>query len=121
MRPRWSARGSSGGSLSFLALLSVSVIAWRAVRAAALIVGPARVMRHTHNEWAPATTTSGPKVLHSFGRADQLDRDAIKRLVTSPTRLLDPTAAVTSTRAGGPAGLAFTSCRPVGGTLVLDA
>jgi hypothetical protein len=28
-------------------------------------------------------------VLHSFGREDQLDRDAIKRLVASLTRLLD--------------------------------
>ena len=80
-----------------------------------------RYLQLTHNEWDPATKTSRPKVLHSFGREDQLDRDAIKRLVASLTRLLDPAAALTSTQAAGPEGLAFTSSRPVGGTLVLDA
>ena len=48
----------------------------------------------THNERDPATKTSRPKVLHSFGREDQLDRDAIKRLVVSLTRLLDPVTAL---------------------------
>jgi IS4 transposase len=82
---------------------------------------PVRYLQLTHNEWDPATKTSRPKVLHSFGREDQLDRDAIKRLVTSLTRLLDPATALTGTGPAGPAGLAFTSSRPVGGTLVLDA
>ena len=36
-----------------------------------------RYLQLTHNEWDPATKTSRPKVLHSFGREDQLDRDAI--------------------------------------------
>ena len=60
-------------------------------------------------------------MLPSFGREDQLDRDAIKRLVGSPTRLLDPAVALTSTTTAGAEGLAFTSSRPVGGTPVLDA
>ncbi|GEL21027.1 hypothetical protein PA7_48640 [Pseudonocardia asaccharolytica DSM 44247 = NBRC 16224] len=77
-----------------------------------------RYLQLTHNEWDPATKTSRPKVLHSFGREDQLDRDAIKRLVASLSRLLDPAAALAAT---GPAELAFVSSRPVGGTLVLDA
>jgi hypothetical protein len=83
-----------------------------------------RYLQLTHNEWDPTTKTSRPKVLHSFGREDQLDRDAIRRLVASLTRLLDPATALTSTdkpgSTSGPAGLAFTSSRPVGGTLVLD-
>jgi transposase len=83
-----------------------------------------RYLQLTHNEWDPTTKTSRPKVLHSFGREDQLDRDAIRRLVASLIRLLDPTSALTSTdttaSTSGPAGLAFTSSRPVGGTLVLD-
>jgi transposase len=77
-----------------------------------------RYLQLTHNEWDPATKTSRPKVLHSFGREDQLDRDAIGRLVKSLSRLLDPAAALAAT---APAELAFTSSRPVGGTLVLDA
>ncbi len=80
-----------------------------------------RYLQLTHNEWDPATKTSRPKVLHSFGREDQLDRDAIKRLVGSLTRLLNPATALTGTTTAGSEGLAFTSSRPVGGTLVLDA
>jgi hypothetical protein len=82
---------------------------------------PVRYLQLTHNEWDPATKTSRPKVLHSFGREDQLDRDAIKRLVASLTRLLDPATALRTAPSTGPAELAFTSSRPVGGTLVLDA
>ena len=80
-----------------------------------------RYLQLTHNEWDPATKTSRPKVLHSFGREDQLDRDAIARLVASLTRLLDPATALRTSPGTGPAELAFTSSRPVGGTLVLDA
>nr|WP_219420282.1 IS1634 family transposase [Pseudonocardia nigra] len=76
-----------------------------------------RYLQLTHNEWDPTTKTSRPKVLHSFGREDQLDRDAIKRLVASLSRLLDPATALAAT---APAELAFVSSRPVGGTLVLD-
>jgi len=79
-----------------------------------------RYLQLTHNEWDATTKTSRPKVLHSFGREDQLDRDAIRRLVASLSRLLDPATALTSTDTAGPAGLAFTSSRPIGGTLVLD-
>jgi hypothetical protein len=39
-----------------------------------------------HNEWDPAAKTSRTKVLYSFGRADQLDRAAIERLITALTR-----------------------------------
>jgi transposase len=82
---------------------------------------PVRYLQLTHNEWDPATKTSRPKVLHSFGREDQLDRAAIGRLVASLTRLLDPATALRTSTGAGPAELVFTSSRPVGGTLVLDA
>src|ERR671910_674525 len=71
---------------------------------------PVRYLQLTHNEWDPVTKTSRPKVLHSFGREDQLDRDAIGRLVASLSRLLDPASALAAT---GPAELVFTSPRPV--------
>jgi hypothetical protein len=77
-----------------------------------------RYLQPTHNVWDPATKTSRPKVLHSFGRQDQLDRDAIGRLVASLSRPLDPASALAAT---GPAEPAFVSSRPVGPTLVLDA
>lgn len=76
-----------------------------------------RYLQLADNEWDPATRTSRPKVLHSFGREDQLDRGAVKSLVASLSRLLDPAAALA---AAAPTGLAFTSSRPLGGTHVLD-
>jgi hypothetical protein len=45
------------------------------------------------------TKTSRPKVLHSFGREDQLDRDAVKRPVASLSRLLDPSGSAGRDRA----------------------
>jgi hypothetical protein len=68
--------------------------------------GGQHALQLTHNEWDATTKTSRPKVLHSFGREDQLDRDAIARLVSSLTRLLDPNTALTSTdSSSGSAGL----------------
>jgi Transposase DDE domain len=58
-----------------------------------------------------------PRVLFTFGREDDLDRDAVKRLVTSLSRLLEPGEALASTAAGD---LEFDSSVPFGGTYVLD-
>ena len=80
-----------------------------------------RYLQLTHNEWDATTKTSRPKVLHSFGREDQLDHDAIRRLVASLTRLLDPATALSESPNATPAELGFISSIPVGGTLVLDA
>jgi hypothetical protein len=71
-----------------------------------------RYLQLAHNEWDPVTKMSRTKVLHSFGREDDLDRAAIERLVGSLSRLLDPgrAAAVTA-----PAELVFVGSRPFGG------
>ena len=61
----------------------------------------------------------GRRCCYTFGREDQLDRDAIKRLVASLSRLLDPADALAVDRR--PAELAFIASRPFGGTYVLDA
>lgn len=52
------------------------------------------------NVWNPETRRAEARVVHSFGRADQLDRDALKRLVASIARVLDPAAASAVTSAG---------------------
>ena len=80
--------------------------------------GAVRYLHLAHNEWDPVAGRSVPKLLYGFGREDQLDRDAVKRLVTSLTRLLDPTDALSAT-AGGE--LAFCESRAFGGTFTLDA
>ena len=80
-----------------------------------------RYLQLTHNEWDPATKTSRPRVLHSFGREDHLDRNAIARLVASLSRLLGPATALDpGASASTPAGLSFISSRPLGGAFVLD-
>ena len=76
-----------------------------------------RYLQLAHNEWDPATGMSRTKVLHSFGREDELDRAAVERLVAALTRLLDPAAAAALT---GPADMTFTDSRPLGGAFVLD-
>jgi hypothetical protein len=49
-----------------------------------------RYLQLVHNEWDPAAKAARMKVLHSFGREDQLDRAAIERLAGSLCRLLEP-------------------------------
>ena len=79
--------------------------------------GTVRYLHLAHNEWDPVAGRSVPKILYGFGRADQLDRDAVKRLVGSLSRLLDP-ADVLAATAGS--DLEFCESRPFGGTFVLD-
>jgi hypothetical protein len=78
---------------------------------------PVRYLQLAHNEWDPATKTSRPRVLYSFGREDQLDRAVIERLVASLCRLLEPGAALAARTA---TGLAFVESRAFGGGWLLD-
>src|SRR6266540_2929106 len=78
---------------------------------------PVRYLHLAHNQWDQAQGRSVPKLLYGFGREDQLDRAAIKRLVASLSGLLEPADALAAT-AG--AGLGFVESRPLGGAYVLD-
>lgn len=70
-----------------------------------------------HNVWDPAKAQSRAQVIHSFGREDQLDRDALARLVRSISRFLEPGEALA---ASAPEELRFVESRPMGGAWVLD-
>jgi hypothetical protein len=76
-----------------------------------------RYLQLAHNEWDPATKTSRPRVLYSFGREDALDRQVIERLVASLCRLLEPGAALA---ARATTGLSFVESRAFGGAWLLD-
>ena len=52
------------------------------------------------NERDPVTGVPRARVIHRFGRADQVDRDALARLVRSISRFLDPAEAVAATVSG---------------------
>jgi len=70
-----------------------------------------------HNEWDPVSKQSKVRVLYSFGREDQLDRQAIVRLIASLQRALEPDQALATVAAPG---LRFLESRPMGGAWVLD-
>jgi Transposase DDE domain len=79
--------------------------------------GTVRYLHLAHNQWDPVKGRAVPKVLFTFGREDELDRDGVKRLVASLSRLLEPGEALTATAASD---LEFVSSVPFGGAYVLD-
>ena len=70
-----------------------------------------------HNVWDAARQRSVTRVIHNFGREDQLDRDALARLARSITRFLDPERAL---EAQAPEGTGFLRAVSMGGGWVLD-
>ena len=76
-----------------------------------------RYVQLAHNEWDPERKCSVAKVIHSFGREDQLDRVALARLVRSLSRALEPEQALIAT---APADLEFVRSVPLGGAWALD-
>src|SRR6266853_1561825 len=76
-----------------------------------------RYLQLVHNEWDPAAKAARMKVLHNFGREDQLDRAAIERLAGSLGRLLDPGRAAALRAVPG---LAYQGSVAYGGPWLLD-
>src|SRR5574340_1197498 len=77
-----------------------------------------RYLQLAHNQWDPASKSSKMKVLYNFGRAEDVDRAGIERLIGSLTRLLD--TPVSSEAPEPDAGLTFCESRPLGGAWLLD-
>jgi len=72
-----------------------------------------------HNERHPVSGFPVARVIHNFGRADQVDREALRRLVASISRVLDPAEAVAA--GCGLEQVEVVEARRCGGTYVLDA
>lgn len=53
-----------------------------------------RYLQLAHNRRDPRTGVPKAEIIHSFGRADRVDREALARLVRSISRFLDPGTAV---------------------------
>jgi hypothetical protein len=70
-----------------------------------------------HNQRHPRTGTSTAKVIHNFGRAEQVDRDALARLVASISRYLTPEQAAA---AAGGGQVEVLDSRRLGGSWTLD-
>ena len=71
-----------------------------------------------HNERRPDTGSPVAKVIHNFGRADHVDRQALRRLVASISRFLDPAEAVAVAEG---TDVEIVDARRFGGAWVLDA
>ena len=70
-----------------------------------------------HNRRDPKTGVPKAEIIHSFGRADRIDREGLARLVRSISRFLDPAEAVAATTGDH---VEIVDSRPLGGALVLD-
>ena len=70
-----------------------------------------------HNERDPDTAMPKARIIHNFGRADQVDRDGLARLVKSISRFLDPADAVAATASGE---VSVLDSRPMGTAWVAD-
>ena len=70
-----------------------------------------------HNERHPKTGSPVAKVIHNFGRADKVDREALTRLVRSISRVLDVTVDGPAASGGD---VEILDARRLGGTFVLD-
>ena len=70
-----------------------------------------------HNERRADTGSPVAKVIHNFGRADRVDREALARLVSSICRFLEPEQAVT---AAAGAEVEVLDSRRLGGAWTLD-
>lgn len=76
-----------------------------------------RYLQLAHNERHPQTGNSVAKVIHNFGRAERVDRDALARLMWSISRFLTPEQALT---AAAGAEVEVLDSRHLGGAWTLD-
>ena len=70
-----------------------------------------------HNERHPKTGVPVAKVIHNFGRKDKVDKEALARLVSSISRILDLPVAGTSIASSD---IEIVDSRRLGGAFVLD-
>lgn len=76
-----------------------------------------RYLQLAHNDWDADAKQSRVQIVYNFGREDELDRDAISRLISSLSRALPPGEALA---VGADAGMSFVESRPMGAVYVLD-
>jgi hypothetical protein len=76
-----------------------------------------RYLQLAHNQRHPQTGVPTARVIHSFGRVEQVDRAALARLVASISRFLEPEQAIA---AAAGAEVEVLDSRRLGGAWVLD-
>ena len=85
------------------------------------IAGVVEFVQLVHNVRHPKTGVPTPQIIHHFGRKDQLDLDALRRLIKSISRLLGPDGeAAARVLPGEEPEFEFLGSRQLGGTQLLD-
>jgi hypothetical protein len=79
--------------------------------------GTVSCLQLAHNRRDPQTGVPKAEIIHSFGRADHIDREGLAWLVRSISRFLEPGEAVAAATGDE---VEVVDCRPMGGALVLD-
>jgi Transposase DDE domain len=79
-----------------------------------------RYLQLAHNERHPVSGSPVARVIHNFGRADQIDRAGLARLVASISRFLEPEQAAVAVGVVGDVEVEVLESRRLGGTWVLD-
>ncbi|MCL4516113.1 MAG: IS1634 family transposase [Firmicutes bacterium] len=83
--------------------------------------GIAKYVQLAHNQRDPKTGVPKAVVLYNFGRIDQLDLDALRRLVKSVSRFLEPQEAMAiREQLGEESPFEFLGSRQIGGSWLLD-
>ena len=72
-----------------------------------------------HNVWDTGSRCAKARVLHTFGRIDDLDVAALKRLTKSISRFLSPEDAIEASPAGRAESLKIIKSVPLGGAFLL--
>jgi hypothetical protein len=72
-----------------------------------------------HNEWNPEKKRSEVKVLYNFGREEEVDRDALERLLQSVAKYLGPEEFIKHCNRDKQ-NVKCLSSRPMGGAYLLD-
>ena len=79
-----------------------------------------RYIQLAHNQWDPQAGCAKAKVLFNFGREEEVDGEALKRLVKSINRFLGPEEILRHETGRTATLLKFITSRPLGGAWLLD-
>ena len=80
-----------------------------------------RYVQLAQNVWDPKARRAAPRIVYNFGREDEVDKEALRRLARSIGRFLGPEAALLAEGGTGTPELRYMGSRPLGGAWVLNA
>ncbi len=80
-----------------------------------------RYVQLAQNVWDSKARRAAPRIVYNFGREDEVDKEALRRLARSIGRFLGSDAALPAEGGTGIPELRYVGSRPLGGAWVLNA